>query len=55
MVSGDIVPALLSKVMINDLLRKDIGYDGLVVTDSLKMKALTKYFINEDIFYVVLE
>lgn len=49
-VTGDIVPASISKVIINDLLREDIGYDGLVIPDSLKMKALTKYFTNEDIY-----
>ena len=49
-VTRDMMPASLSRVMINDLLRKDIGYDGLVISDSLKMKALTKYFTNEDIY-----
>ena len=43
-------PASLSGLMINDLIRKDLGYNGLVMTDSLKMKALTKYFTNEDIY-----
>ena len=36
--------------MINDLLRKDMNYDGLIMPDSLKMKALTNYFTNEQIY-----
>ena len=34
-------PSSLSKIMIGDLLRKDMGYDGLIMPDSLKMKALS--------------
>jgi len=54
-VTGDMGPSSLSKVMIGDLLRKDIGYKGLVIPDSLKMKALTKYFTNEDIYLRCIE
>lgn len=43
-------PASLSKVMISDLLREDIGYSGLVMPDSLKMRALTNYFTSEEIY-----
>ena len=48
--TGDNNPASLSGVMINDLLRKDLGYKGLVMPDSLKMKALSNYFSEEDIY-----
>lgn len=49
-ITGDNSPASLSGIMVNDILRKDLGYDGLVLTDSLRMKALTKYFTEEDIY-----
>ena len=49
-ITKEIVPATLTGVMVNDLLRKDLGYEGLIIPDSLKMKALTKYFTNEDIY-----
>ena len=49
-ITKDYLPASLSKVMISDLLKKDIGYQGLVIPDSLKMKALSKYFTNKDIY-----
>ncbi|MBR2712374.1 MAG: beta-N-acetylhexosaminidase [Bacilli bacterium] len=49
-ITGDNNPASLSKVMINDLLRKDLGYEGLVMPDSLKMKALSNHFTNKEIY-----
>lgn len=44
------IPASLSKIMISDLLKDDMGYNGLIMPDSLKMKALSNYFTNEDIY-----
>ena len=44
------IPASISKVMISDLLNQELGYEGLIMPDSLKMKALTKYFTNEDVY-----
>jgi beta-N-acetylhexosaminidase len=37
-------PASLSKRIANDLLRKRMGFDGLVVTDDLDMDAIAKHF-----------
>ena len=36
-VTGDNTPASLSKKWISDILRKRIGYDGLIITDDLDM------------------
>lgn len=38
-VTDDGLPASLSKQMITDKLRKELGYDGIVITDSLSMQA----------------
>ena len=46
----DNTPASLSKVLISELLRNDMNYDGLIMPDSLKMKALSNYFTNEQIY-----
>ena len=35
------LPATLSPVVLNDLLRQELGFDGLVVTDALVMEAIT--------------
>ena len=49
-ITNEKIPASLSKIMINDLLRNNMGYYGVIMTDSLKMKALTKYFTDEEIY-----
>ncbi len=38
------VPATLSKIVIDDIVRGHIGFDGLLMTDDLSMKALTGSF-----------
>lgn len=38
------LPASLSPVMINDLLRKDMGFQGLVMTDDLDMGAILNHY-----------
>jgi len=45
----DKYPTTLSKKVIQGLLRDKIGYDGLVVTDSLTMKAVFDNFSLEEI------
>lgn len=42
--AGDELPASLSPKVTTDLLRREMRYDGLVVTDSLGMGAITKGF-----------
>ena len=42
-------PATLSKKLVQGLLRDQIGYDGLVVTDSLTMKAVFNNYTLEEI------
>ena len=38
------IPATLSKTIITDILRKDLGYDGVVITDSMEMDAIKENF-----------
>jgi len=38
------LPSTLSHVIITDLLKNDLGFRGLIVTDAMMMKAVTKYF-----------
>ena len=38
------LPSTLSNVIINGLLKNELGFRGLVVTDAMMMKAVTKYF-----------
>lgn len=38
------LPSTLSPKIVDDLLRKEMGFEGLVFTDALNMKGVTKYF-----------
>lgn len=46
-VTGDNAPATLSKVMITDVLRGQMGYNGIVITDAMNMEAITGFY-NSD-------
>lgn len=37
-------PATLSKAVLTDLLRGELGFDGLVVTDALVMEAISRHY-----------
>lgn len=54
-ITGDNTPASLSKVLITDILKKDLNYDGLVITDALNMKALTDNYTQEEIIVKAIE
>ncbi len=49
-ITNDQTPASLSKVLITDLLKKEMGYEGIVVTDALNMGALTKNYSEKEIY-----
>jgi beta-N-acetylhexosaminidase len=38
------LPSTLSKPIITGLLKNDMGFKGIIVTDAMNMKGLTKYF-----------
>lgn len=43
-VTGEMKSAVLSKKIVTDYLRGEIGFDGLVITDSMKMQGVTNYY-----------
>lgn len=45
-VTGDDTPASLSKTIITDILRGQMGYDGIVVTDAMNMGAVTEQYTS---------
>ncbi len=47
-VTGDSVPATLSPGIITDILRGSLGFDGIVITDSMQMGAVTNYYSPGD-------
>lgn len=42
--TGDNTPASLSAVVVTDLLRGEMGYRGVVITDAMDMKAISEYY-----------
>ena len=48
-ITNDYVPASLSKTIIMDLLKEELGYKGIVITDALNMQALTKNYTKSEI------
>jgi len=42
-VTGNNLPATLSPVLLGDVLRKQLKFDGIVITDDLSMKSLPPY------------
>ena len=49
-ITGNNTPATLSKEIITDLLKEELGFDGIVITDALNMKALTNEYTEEEIY-----
>ena len=53
--TNDDLPASLSKEIITDILRDTYKYDGLVVTDSFEMAAITKYYTNQEVVLTAID
>lgn len=47
-VTGDNLPSTLSPVILQDKLRGELGFDGVIVTDAMDMGAITKQFNNKE-------
>lgn len=43
-IDADNTPASLSKKVITELLREEMGYNGVVITDALNMSAISEYY-----------
>ncbi|MCS6874660.1 MAG: hypothetical protein N2Z23_10280 [Pyrinomonadaceae bacterium] len=52
---GKILPASINKHIVNDLLREELGYENLALTDDLEMGAITKHYTIEDAAKLALE
>lgn len=54
-VTGDGLPASLSEELINGKLRGELGYDGVVITDSLAMGAIAQEYSSADCAVMALD
>ncbi len=49
-ITNNNIPSSLSKEIITDLLKNELNYKGIVITDALNMKAITKYYSESQIY-----
>lgn len=47
-ITGNDLPATLSSVILQDKLRSELGFKGIIVTDAMDMGAITKQFGNAE-------
>lgn len=44
---GDNTPCSLSKDVVTGILREELNYSGVIVTDALNMSAITEYYTSD--------
>ena len=49
------LPATLSKTILTDILRGDMGFDGVIITDAMEMDAIAKHFERFDAAKLAIE
>ena len=54
-VTGDNTPASLSGKMITEILRGQLGYQGIVITDAMNMSAITEYYTADQAAVMALQ
>ncbi|HBA48105.1 MAG TPA: beta-N-acetylhexosaminidase [Lachnospiraceae bacterium] len=42
--TGDSEPCIFSRHLVTDILREEMGYDGVIITDALSMSAISEYY-----------
>ena len=47
-VTGSDIPSTLSSTIITDILRNELGFKGIIITDSMRMHAVTDYYNSGD-------
>ena len=54
-ITGTYAPASISKEVVTDMLRDRLGFDGVIITDSLEMGAIVQDYTIEDIVLSALD
>lgn len=49
------LPATLSRAVISGLLREQLGYDGLIITDDMRMRAISDIYTPEDAIFKAID
>ncbi|MCM1233135.1 MAG: beta-N-acetylhexosaminidase [Ruminococcus flavefaciens] len=53
--SEEAVPSSLSKTIMTDILRGELGFEGVIITDALNMSAITEYYTTEEAAVMALQ
>lgn len=43
-ITGDNTPSCLAPAVVTDILRSELGYQGIIISDAMNMKAITEYY-----------
>ena len=54
-VTGEDIPATVSPLILQDILRGELGFKGVIITDSMGMGAITQQFSPEEAAIAALE
>lgn len=47
-VTGSDVPSSLSKIVISDILRDELEFEKIIITDAMNMKSITKFYDSDE-------
>jgi Beta-glucosidase-related glycosidases len=47
-ITNDDMPATFSKEIVTDILRSDLNFEKIIITDALDMQAITSYYSSEE-------
>lgn len=47
-ITGDNTPCSLTPSVVTDILRKELQYDGIIVSDAMNMTAITDYYASDE-------
>ncbi len=47
-ITGDDMPATLSKILVTDVLRKEMQFDGIIITDAMNMGAICSLYSSRE-------
>ncbi|SFR92267.1 beta-N-acetylhexosaminidase [Anaeromicropila populeti] len=47
-VAGNTTPASVSSLVMKTILREELGFEGIIITDAMDMKAITEAFTSEE-------
>ena len=54
-ITGDNIPATLSKYILTDILREKLGFEGIIITDGLEMSAISAFYPEEEAVVMAIE